>query len=279
MKYINCMDKVVQTTLTNTINFWSENSYQHIDAIINGYSGSGAVLYPNFENELKNLSKEFMSIQQYSNSNLTRNDIMTLSKKFMITNNNFIKILERLKFEGFNGYPVLFETVYHFIYEQEYANKLIEPMHKLNNQMPTSSIFKTVFQQGLLKTNKLKCIYTQMYFWSIIGGQHPSILITISRASTVLPNSVKDEFKDVANKFNNINYELSNTYNNLSKKSLYSIFQDFYILNNNFLDILNDIKRNDQELPDIFYDVLNHVIDEHKYVDTLIDDFKMVFTS
>ena len=278
MNYINCMDKITEKILLSTINFWSENSYQHIDVLINGHGGTGAILYPDFEKELKMLSDSFKTIQATANSNIQKKNLMSLAKKFTATNNKLIKILERLRFEGFNGYPILFETVYHFTYEQKYANKLIEPIQQKQKQEPISSIFKTNFQQGLMHATTLKCIYTQMYFWSLIGGQHPSLLITIPGASEVLPDKIKTGFKEVTNKFNNINYQLSSIYNNLSKRSLYNIYQDFYMLNNQFLDILKDIKSKRPDLPDIFYGVLDHIIDEHEYVDTLIDDFKMFFT-
>lgn len=281
MKYINCMDKITEKILISTINFWSENSYQHIDVLINGHDGTGAELYPHFEKELEMISDSFKSIQKCANMSISKKDIMSLSKKFINVNNKFIKILERLRFEGFNGYPILFESVYHFTYEQKYANKLLEPMHNTcKKQEPISSIYKTTFQQGLMHTNTLKCIYTQMYFWSIIGGQHPSLIITIPGASSMLPDSIKTNFKDVTNKFNHICYDLSNVYySDLSKKSLYNIFQHFYMVNNEFLEILKDIRCNRPQLPDIFYGVLDHIIEEHEYVDTLIDDFKMFFTS
>lgn len=273
------MDKITEKILTSTINFWSENSYQHIDVLLNGHGGTGAVLYPTFEKELKMISDSFRTIQASAKENIPKKDLMSLTKKFTTTNNKLIKILERLRFEGFNGYPILFETVYHFTYEQKYANKLVEPMQQHQKQQPISSIFKTTFQQGLMHTTTLKCIYTQMYFWSLIGGQHPSLLITIPGASQALPDSIKMSFKEVTNKFNNINYQLSNTYNDLSKKSLYNIFKEFYMLNNEFLDILKDIKNKKPDLPDIFYGVLEHIIDEHEYIDSLIDDFKMFFAN
>lgn len=278
MDYINCIDKITKKIILSTLNFWSINSYQHIDVIINGHGGTGAILYPQFVKELKTLSNTFKSIEKSSNPDKIFNgDLIALTKKYITTNNNFIKILERLRFEGFNGYPVLYQTVYHFLYEQLYTNKLLEPIHSMPKAEPITSIYKLNFQQSLHNAITIKCIYTQMYFWSLIIGQHPSIIITIPGASKELPNSVKESFVDITTKFNKINFDLSNIYNNLSKQELYKIYRDFMISNDEFLDILNDIKEKNPPLPELFYGTLNHVIDEQMYVDSLLYDFKSFF--
>lgn len=285
MQFINCTSKFTDDLIINTIKFWSVNSYEHIDVLLNGYEGTGAVLFPPFQSTLENLSTDFKNVYQKTSEVKNSKEIRSLLVSFLDLNNQFLDLLQRLKFEGFNAYPILYETVYHFIYEQEYIADLFKPLgfsnHQQNSSVPINVYFRRL---GSYKT-MLECIYNHIYFWSIIAAEHTSIIATVSPAEDALPDYTKQLLTNYANQFNNINFQLSNIYANLSTSTLCPIFKDFRKLNATFLQLLEDFNKPNSalfpdsikaQLPALFSGVLDHLIHEHQYVTSLCDDFEKV---
>lgn len=257
--------------------FWAKNSYEHIDVLLNSAGPNGAILYDTFEETLKKLFKEYKEIYDELGNMRGDKSVCYLIKKFISINDYFIVLLERLKFEGFNGFPILFETTYHFIYEQKYIKEIFKPMLNLRDPSVKDVLITTKFRpMGVA----LQCIYSQIYFWSIIGAEHPSIITNITATELQqLPERTREEFRNMTNAFNNIAYRLSSIYPKLNDDNMLQILTDFEKVNRDFLTLLNRFKNDPtylpqavkSKLPDLFYGVLEHIIDEHKYADELCD--------
>ena len=279
MNYINCKKALTPELLEETVKFWSQNSYQHIGVILNSYTNSDAILSYTFQNELVRLKNTFTDVYNKSNNIKNNKELSLISAAFLFENQNFIKLLERLKFEGFNGYPILSQNIFHYIYEQRYINAI------LSKTIPKSNILITVNFKPF-KDTTLSCIYNHMYFWSIIGAMHPAILMGISPAGDVLPTALQKKLTNIKNKFNAIDFMLTSLKKPVSSKELFDIFINFETVNDEFLHLLTDmINGKEKILPDIFssvlpqsfYGALSHMIAEHTYVKKLNKHFRLFF--
>ncbi len=286
MDFINCCNTFTDSLIINTIQFWSENSYEHIDVLLHGYEGSGAILQVSFQEKLQELYDSFQRIYQKSNCTHTSKQIKLLLKQFLALNQDFLFLLQRLKFEGFNAYPILYEIVYHVIYEGQYVADLFRPLGFIVNKPNSSVVINTTYKTNTYIQTNMECIYNNIYFWSLIGAQHTSIIATISPLENDLPQKTKALLTDYANSFNSINYQLSTIYCRLNRNNLMTSFYEFITTNSNFLGLLETINTNDNplfpteiktKLPPLFYKILNHLIKEHTYIQTISYDFKKHF--
>lgn len=270
----------------DTIRFWAQNSYEHIDVLLNAYKGTEAVLYSEFEQELKELNKRFRYIYEKSLCIRTYNEFCTYLNKFLCINEHFVKLLERLKFEGFNGYPELYLSVYHFLYEQKYIVEIFK--HIEYSKIYSNSVLITAeFKRKGLGCNVCECIYNQMYFWSLIGAQHPNLLLSTFSKDCLPPHMTREYLTEISNKFNCINYNLSRLYNNnLLKCDLKELFEDFEEVNSQFLCILKDFNRDAScylpydmkcHMPKLFFGVWKHIVEEHEYVKKLCCNLSRCF--
>lgn len=267
----NCGElSFAQKTQIEAVSFWAINDMQHIAVLLDSAHGVGAELFPTFRKTLKGLSKDFQDIADAIEQKPIKNP-QQLTTRFLKKNRELLDLLERLKFEGYNGFPVLYEAVIHFIYESEYANDVIRGVNPLPMYGQLSVLFQIKFRNMGIGSNKMQCSYGQMYFWTIIGAQHPSLLMNVTpNEAAQLPQSTKDVFLYFINKFNRIAYEMSNMYPNLSKKKLRDIYEVYETTYREFFDFLMDFKNNDmllpyslrRSLPKIFFGVLEHIIDE-----------------
>ena len=267
MNYINCQNKLPPEVLRKTIIFWCENSFQHINSLLSAFKGSGAVLSSEFNEELKEIEKIFKSIfLEYSSSKTSLPSHPAILFK---TNTRFIKLLERLKFEGASGYPLLAQSIYHYIFEQSYINAIFGVSVPQNQPLIT-------FKFAPFYTNN--CVYNQMYFWSIIGSMHPSLLLNNNDFALALNGYSRDFLKETVNGFNAVCYRLSTLQK--GKKELAKIFENFCQLNSNFLSFLISAESGSARvfsstvkphLSDSFYRAARHMIGEHTLVSELCD--------
>lgn len=279
MNYINCKRALSPELLEETIKFWSQNSYQHIGVILNSYESSDAILSYTFQKELSRLKKVFENVYDKCKNIKNSRELSLISAAFLLENQNFIKLLERLKFEAFNGYPILSQNIFHYIYEQKYINAI------LSKNIPEENVLITLNFRPFKDTG-IPCIYNHMYFWSIIGAMHPAILMGISPANEVLPTALRNKLTNIKNKYNAIAFMLSSLKRPVSSKELSDIFINFESVNDEFLHLLTDmINGKEKVLPDIFstvlpesfYGALSHMIAEHTYVKKLNKHFKLYF--
>lgn len=268
----------VNTITIETIRFWAKNSYEHIEVLLNSAKPNGAILQESFEDEMKRLFTSFQSIYDDLGEVKRDTNVYYMVKRFLSVNDHFIALLERLKFEGYNGFPILYEATYHFLYEQMYVKEIFKPLMYTRDVHPQDVVINANFRKMGLGTNPLQCIYGQMYFWSIIGAEHPSLIMNVTPDEMKqLPKSTIKEFKQITNGFNSIAYGLSSIYPKLNDNNLMDVLQDFRELNRKFLNLLSQFKSNPQylppflkrQLPKLFFGVLEHIIDEHKYVEAL----------
>ncbi len=257
-----------QETRIEAIAFWSMNSYQHIDILLKSVANQGVTIYPVFEQSLEVLSVTFQRIAKDIKNGPTHNHPV-LTREFLLKNRQFIHLVERLNFENFNGYPLLYETVLHFLYEAKYADGTMQGTNSMPLLGPQSVLYHIKFRERGFGHNDLECIYGQMYFWLVIGAQHPSLLMNVTAKETV-PQVIKNKFTYFVTRFNDINYELSNLYPKLNRDSILEIHCTYEKVYVEFFSFLMDIKENDlllheslkNSLPPIFFDVLDHIIDE-----------------
>lgn len=259
-----------QDTRIYAVDFWATNTYEHIEVLLKSASGWCATLYPQFKDILEQLYKDFKKIV-YEIENGPNVNHPYLIRDFLEKNKYFITILERLKFEGYNGYPMLYEAVLHFIYEAKYANDVIGEANSINLESQPCVLYQIMLRSIGIGNNPMECSYGQMYFWSLIGAQHPSIIMNITPTeSMALPVTTRETFAYYIRKFNDICFELSNIYSKLDKSGLriiYSVYEDTYV---EFLKFLINFKTCDDLLPNpvrkafppIFFGVLEHIIDE-----------------
>lgn len=268
----------VNAITIETIRFWAKNSYEHIEVLLNSAKPNGAILYESFEDEMKKLYQSFQGIYDDLGEVKRDTNVYYMVKRFLTINDRFGELLERLKFEGYNGFPILYEAVYHFLYEQMYIKEIFKPLMYNRDANPQDVVINACFRKMGLGTNALQCIYGQIYFWSIIGAEHPSLIMNVTPDEMKqLPKNTIKEFRRITNGFNSITYRLSSIYPKLNSKNLLDILEDFRELNRNFLGFLSQFKNNPsylppflkRQLPKLFFGVLEHIIDEHKYVEAL----------
>lgn len=252
-----------QKTTREAIEFWATNNKEHIEVLLNSAAGAGANLYPEFKQQLMSLKRDFSTIAEDAANN---NMVM---QRFMQKNKELIKLLERLKFEGYNGFPILYEAVLHFIYEAKYAADAINSIYTIYG--PSSVLF-TVRLRGMgVGSGLLECCYGQMYFWSLIGAQHPSLLMNVTpKEASALPRNTRELLWSFTNDFNRLTYSLSGMYPKLNRNGLLKIHDEYMELNEEFLRFLNNFKTNQTmvpytlrpTLPQLFTGVLDHIIHE-----------------
>ncbi len=275
MNYINCQNKLPPEVLRKTIIFWCENSFQHINSLLSAFKGSGAVLQNDFKEELLEIEKIFKSIFSEYSSNKTA--LPSHPVILFKTNTRFIKLLERIKFEAASGYPLLGQSVYHYIFEQNYINAIFGVNIPQNQPLIT-------FKFAPFYTNN--CIFNQMYFWSIIGAMHPSLLLDSQEFNNAINGYTREYLRDTVNGFNKICYRLSDMNRPGNKKELSEIFENFRQQNLDFLFFLQSaIKLSPKiysattspQLPKTFYGKVEHMIKEHNLVRELCDSISEMF--
>ncbi len=280
MNYINCHGVMTPENLRQTIKFWSENSYQHIDSILSTYKINTQILSDNFKRELLRLKDVFTKINHECENIKNKNGIVLIASTFLNENKKFIQLLERLKCEGAGGFPLIFMNVYHYICEQRYINAILsKPDTDVN--MLVSIRFEP------FRNETMSCIYNHIYFWSVIGSMHPSLLLGIAPFESLVSQEAKQDLYEVRRRFNDIAYSLSDLKRPLHKNELYSLLEEFYSLNRNFLAMLTGILKCDSSiiqstfikaLPEKFFNSVSHMIDEHLYAEKINDEFMGFFS-
>lgn len=269
MNFINCQNNISNELMIKTVAFWSENSYQHIASLLKSPQGTTATLQPYFKAELEALYEEFKKINQmYKNAD---GRLVPKPAVFFKINNRFINLLERIKYEGFSGYPILQQSVFHYIYEQRYINAIFAVNNPVGNLLITQYFLP-------FPNYTYSCIYNQMYFWCIIGSMHPSLLMGNNAFYNAINGYSKEFLTDVCNKFNGIAFKLSEIKKPVKKVSLAPVFEEFNALNTEFLEFLKLVKANNPRvyinsqnlrLSESFYSTVRHMINEHTLVDEI----------
>lgn len=265
MNYIYCTASSSPELMRNAVIFWSENTSQHITSLLRSTTGTTAIFEEFFREQLKLYGEKFVNINNnFKSGNLSYSHY----QDFLRINTGFINLLERIKFEGFSGYPVLQQSVFHYIYEARYINAIFG-----NKNMSGNVLITTFFLPFL--NNGLNCIYNQMYFWSIIGSMHPSLIMGNNAFYNVINGYAKEFLTEVCNSFNSINFRLSSIKKGIKKKTVLPVFERFCALNNEYLEFLNAIKQTSPKiftlpssvrLPVNFYGAVDHQINEHNLV-------------
>ena len=271
MNFINCENTISNRLVEKTVAFWSENSMQHITSLLRSTNGTTAVLQPYFREELKNFSEEFKNFKEVYSKNTPRQTVRPIS--FLRTNARFINLLERIKYEGFSGYPILQQSVFHYIYEQRYVNAVLGVNNPLNNLLITE--YFSPFQN-------YNCIYNQMYFWCIIGSMHPSLLMGNNGFYNAINGYSKEFLTDICNNFNLINFKLSSLKKPIKKGALQPLIAEFKALNLSFLEFLKLVKSGNPRiftnvgnlmLSNTLYATVEHMINEHSLVEEISRNF------
>lgn len=265
MNFINCGNKASPELLKSTLIFWSENSFQHITSLLRSPNGTTAILQPFFKEQLHLYYDEFLNINKILKENGLSNAVYN---RFIRLNFDFVLLLERIKYEGFSGYPVLQQSVFHYIYEGRYINAVLNIKNPVGNPLITA-YFAPFYNQNI------NCFYNQMYFWSIIGAMHPSLLMGNNAFYNAINGYAKEFLTEVSNSFNFINFRLSSLKRPVKLKALSEVFYEFSALNDSFLEFLGEVKRNSAKiflspmvtrLPATFYAGVDHQIAEHTLV-------------
>ncbi len=269
MNYINCKNQLPPQVLRKTIIFWCENSLQHINSLLSAFRGSSAVLKDEFSQELKEIELIFKSIyDEYSSQKISLPSYPAILFK---TNTRFIRLLERIKLEGASGYPLLQQSVYHYIFEQNYINAIF------GIATAQADLLITVKFSPFYNNN---CICNQIYFWSVIAAMHPSLLLDTQEFNAAINGYAREYLRDTVNNFNKACYNLSNMRRRTNKKELSEIFVTFRQQNLEFLSFLESAVKlspkiysstTSPRLPKSFFAKVEHMIKEHNLVRELCD--------
>lgn len=269
MNYINCKNNLSPALMRKTIIFWCENTLQHISSLLSAFRGSGAVLRDEFLSEIKEIELIFKSVfDEYSSD---KTNLPTRPAILFKTNTRFIALLERIKLEAVSGYPIIQQSVYHYIFEQNYLNAIF------GITIPQYTPVITIKFAPFYNNN---CIFNQMYFWSVIGSMHPSLLLNNTDFAAALNGYSKEFLRDTVNGFNRISFALSELSKTTNKKELLKIFKNFQQLNCNFLNFLEAAYSGSARVyastvthrfSDSFYKASRHMIAEHKLVNELCE--------
>ena len=269
MNFINCKNNISNEVMIKAVAFWSENSFQHIISLLKSPQGTTAVLQPYFKDELESLYEEFKKINQMYKSGNPR--LIPKPAIFFKINARFINLLERIKYEGFSGYPILQQSVFHYIYEQRYINAIFAVNNPVGNVLITEYFLS-------FSNYTYSCIYNQMYFWCIIGSMHPSLLMGNNAFYNAINGYSKEFLTEICNKFNLIAFNLSSLKKPIKKLAILPIFEEFKALNASFLEFLKLVKSNNPRvyinsqnlrLSEAFYATVEHMIKEHTLVDEI----------
>lgn len=269
MNYINCKNDLPPELMRKTIVFWCQNSIQHIASFLAAIRGSGAEFNNEFLREIKEIDLIFKSIFEEYSSN--KKALPTRPAILFKTNTRFIALLERIKLETVSGYPILQQSVYHYIFEQNYINAIF------GVSIPQNTPLITVKFAPFYNNN---CVFNQMYFWSVIASMHPSLLLNNEDFATALNGYSREYLRDTVNSFNAVCFSLSSLNKTTNKKELSKIFKNFRQLNNSFLSFLISAQKGSPKLftattkprfSESFYKGVQHMIDEHRLVSELCD--------
>ncbi len=265
MNFINCGNERTSSLMRKAAIFWSENIAEHINSFLKSVPSTTAVLEDYFKEELREYFKKFINF----NENFKKGErTLAYYQEFLRVNSGFINLLERIKFEAFSGYPVMQQSLFHYIYESRYTNAIFGVKNMVGNVLITNYFLPFL-------NNGFSCFYNQMYFWSIIGGMHPSLLLNNNAFYNALNGYSKEFLTDACNKFNNINYRLSSIRKPVKRNALTDVFRDFCTLNLEYLEFLKSVKQNSPKifitpnlsrLPESFYAAVEHQINEHNLV-------------
>ncbi len=268
MNFINCSNEKSSAILRKTAIFWSENIAQHLTSLLRMISSTTAVLEDSFKEELKKYYEMLINL----NENFKKSQMpMSYYQEFLRINSGLINLLERIKFEALSGYPVIQQSLFHYIYESCYTNAIFTAKNTVGNVLITNYFLPFL-------NNGFSCFYNQIYFWSIIGGMHPSLLLNNNAFYNALNGYSKEFLTEVCNKFNNINFRLSSLKRPVKRKPLCVIFDDFCKLNIEYLEFLKAVKQNNPKifispnltrLPESFYSAVDHQINEHNLVNEI----------
>lgn len=265
MNFINCTGAQSPELVKKTVIFWSENSAQHINSLLRSVTGTTAVLQEDFKQQLHTYYDMFLKIKEALSQKQFNSSIYT---QFFGVNMGFINLLERIKYEAFSGYPILQQSVFHYLYEGRYINAILGFKNSVGNVLVT-----TYFLPFLNRS--VDCIYNQIYFWSIIASMHPSLIMQNNAFYNAINGYAKEFLTGVCNSFNNINFALSSLKRPVKKASLSVIFNEFASLNNDYLEFLKAVKQTSPKiftlpsavrLPSSFYGAVDHQIAEHTLV-------------
>ncbi|MBE6786860.1 MAG: hypothetical protein E7537_00765 [Ruminococcaceae bacterium] len=265
MNFINCAKQATPELIRKSVVFWSQNSSQHIDTLLRSTNGTTAVLENDFKEQLKTFRQRFELFYNTFGQNTIP---LSRYQEFLRVNSGFINLLERIKFEAFSGYPVLQQSVFHYIYEARYINAVFSA------KSPNGNVLITLYFAPFLNQS-FNCFYNQMYFWGIIGSMHPSLIMSNNAFYNAINGYSKEFLTNVTNSFNNLNFQLSSLKRPIKKSAISQIFEEFTYLNNNYLEFLKDIRKNSPKifttpmvtrLSSYFYGAVDHQIAEHKLV-------------
>lgn len=275
MNFINCGTSTSQELFHKSVIFWSENSYQHISSLLKAPIGTTAIFSSYFKEQLKKLYEEFKEINEIYNQG---KGVNSKHERFLRANRDFIALLERIKFEGFSGYPILQQSVFHYIYEQRYINSIFATKNMVGNVLITE-YFVPFYNQNL------SCYYQQMYFWSIIAAMHPSLLMGNNDFYNSINGYSKEFLTNITNNFNQINFNLSGLKKPVKKSGLVQIFNQFSELNSAFLEFLILIRQSSVKIfasPSVvrlsagLYGTVDHMIKEHTLVSQINENISKV---
>ena len=271
MNYINCKDACLPADMRKAVEFWSANTVGHIETLLKLKGASAAVMQPYFTKELENLLQSFKKINAlYKNEDAFR--LPAKPQVFFSENRRLINLLERMKYEGFGGYPYLQQTIFHYIYEQRYINAIFGVQNEAHGLITVH--FSPIGSYPFV------CIYNQMYFWSVIGAIHPSLMIGNDKFYRSASLHTREYLTEITNRFNLICFKLSGLKKPPVKGELKPVFDEFCRLNLEFLRFLRLIKENGggiytaglpTDMPQAFYKSLDHIIGEHTLVKELCE--------
>ena len=271
MNYINCKDACLPADMRKAVEFWSANTVGHIETLLMLKGSSAAVMQPYFTKELENLLQSFKKINAlYKNEDAFR--LPAKPQLLFSENRRLINLLERMKYEGFGGYPYLQQTIFHYIYEQRYINAIFGVQNEAHGLITVR--FSPIGSYPFV------CIYNQMYFWSVIGAIHPSLMIGNDKFYRSASLHTREYLTEITNRFNLICFKLSGLKKPPVKGELKPVFDEFCRLNLEFLRFLRFIKENGggiytaglpTDMPQTFYKSLDHIIGEHTLVKELCE--------
>ena len=271
MNYINCKDTCLPSDMRKAVEFWARNTVGHIEFLLRLKGSSAAIMQPCFTKELENLLNSFKKISAlYSNEDAFR--LPAKPQVLFSENRKLINLLERMKCEGFGGYPYLQQTIFHYIYEQRYINAIFGVQNESRGLI--------TIRFSPIGSFPFICIYNQMYFWSVIGAIHPSLMIGNDRFYRSASMHTREYLTEITNRFNLICFKLSELKKPPVKADLKPVFDEFCRLNLEFLRFLKAIKEKGggiytagapTDMPQAFYKSIDHIIGEHTLVKELCD--------
>lgn len=271
MNYINCKDISLPEDMKRTVEFWARNTVGHIETLLRLKGPTATVMQPDFSSELEDLLKSFKKITSlYGGEDTVR--LPAKPRLLFEENRRLINLLERIKFEGFGGYPYLQQTIFHYIYEQRYINAIFG--------IPNETRGLITVRFSPMGSYPIVCIYNQMYFWSVIGAMHPSLMMGNDKFYRSASLHTREYLTEITNRFNAVCFNLSRLKKPPTIAELKKLFEVFCRLNSEFLRFLKVIRSGKggvyaagapTDMPQGFYKSLDHIIGEHTLVKELCE--------